>query len=293
MANYYELLKVQPTASSSEIEFAIETRYNQLRRLVTHHDPNVVSQATQTIRLLEQIRGTLCNEAKRANYDEAIGLRGAMAGLTDPEAVLRNFPAPAVMTPPSRLNSAQAVATTTATTKPDLWDCPKCHTTNPPMSEHCFKCGTQLLRVCPECNGKTSLITTNVCGKCGLDYDLASQRKDLQQTILKFAMDDGELVRQLEKAKKTKNPGFLGTILDVAMVASSIGAIALFFSDIPEVGIILLFPILFILAPMVIFKTYLTREASKKVLDYEQRLSENREKSNQAQQAYDHLTKNS
>ena len=48
MATYYEFLQVAPTASVAEIEAAWEERYNHWRRLVTHHDPQVVNEANQS-----------------------------------------------------------------------------------------------------------------------------------------------------------------------------------------------------------------------------------------------------
>lgn len=52
-ANYYEILNLQPTASSADIQTAFENQYNQWRRLVTHHDPKVVNQANQALQALE------------------------------------------------------------------------------------------------------------------------------------------------------------------------------------------------------------------------------------------------
>src|SRR4030042_1728961 len=89
MANrsYYEILGVAPAASQAEIEIVIEERYNKWRRLVTHHDQSVVTQANQALQAIEQIRATLTNPQKREVYDAAIGLKGAVGGLGDPEAI--------------------------------------------------------------------------------------------------------------------------------------------------------------------------------------------------------------
>ncbi len=214
-----------------------------------------------------------------------------MAGLADPEAVLRNIPASAVITPPSRLNAGQTSTVQPVPSKPELWDCPKCHTTNPPMSEHCFKCGTQLLRVCPECNEKTSLITTNICGKCGADYNVAFQRKGLQQKILAYTMEDGELSHQFENAKE-KPMGCFNAFMGVTMVALFIGSL-FSFADYPEAGIIFLILGLLALVTMIITNTNVSNKSKKMVLEYEQKLSKNREELNRVQQAYDQLTKNS
>ena len=55
MPNYYEVLKLLPTATRTEVEYAIEAEYNQWRRLVTHHDPKMVEQANRHLRVLEEI----------------------------------------------------------------------------------------------------------------------------------------------------------------------------------------------------------------------------------------------
>ncbi len=88
MTNYYQTLNLSPSATTRQIEAAIDHQYNKWRRLVTHHDPNIAHQANQALRLLQDIRGTLTNPAKREVYDKAIGLRGTVGGLADPEALL-------------------------------------------------------------------------------------------------------------------------------------------------------------------------------------------------------------
>jgi hypothetical protein len=203
MANYYEMLKIQPAATSAEITEAIEAQYNQWRRLVTHHDPNIVNQANQALAKLEQIRTTLTDPAKRGIYDAAIEVHGPTAGLADPEAVLRDMPAAAAMTPPARIAAGRVTAPLAqrAAATSSLWASPKCQTETPPMSEHCFKCGTQLLRICPECGGMTSLISTGVCGKCGYRYERAVQRKELKQQISLLQGQQQNLGAELTKTK--------------------------------------------------------------------------------------------
>ena len=74
MPNYYEIIKVQPTAPTAEIVNACEAQYNQWRRLVTHHDQDVVNQANQALQTIEQIRLTLTDTEKRGVYDAAVGI---------------------------------------------------------------------------------------------------------------------------------------------------------------------------------------------------------------------------
>jgi DnaJ-class molecular chaperone len=65
MLNYYEILQVASTATTTDIEVACEAHYNRWRRLVTHHDSSVVAQANQALQQLEQIRATLTDPQKR------------------------------------------------------------------------------------------------------------------------------------------------------------------------------------------------------------------------------------
>lgn len=178
MTNYYDFLNINPAASPAEIETALESTRTKWRRLINHHDPNIVNQANQALTILEQIQGTLTNTDKRAAYDTGIGLTGVVAGLADPEALLKTMP----LVPPSVKNvqSHKPVETTSD----DLWACPKCGAVNPELSPSCFNCGAQLLRVCPECNQKRSLVKTGVCGNCGSRYDIAVKKRQELRNVL-------------------------------------------------------------------------------------------------------------
>jgi hypothetical protein len=180
MPNYYEVLKVQPSASQTEIETAYEAQYNQWRRLVTHHDPDVVNQANQALQALETIRTTLTDSTKRSIYDTAIGVSNATGGLADPMAALQRGPVGGpMMTPPApRTMTQPAPAAPSAATT--LWVCPQCGSDNPAETFHCFRCGTQLVRQCPECSNMTSLVATGFCGTCGYKYDTAVRRAELR-----------------------------------------------------------------------------------------------------------------
>ena len=67
--NYYQILGITPSATVAEVETAVEGHYNKWRRLVTHHDPNVVTRANQALQAIERIRTTLTTPDKRAVYD--------------------------------------------------------------------------------------------------------------------------------------------------------------------------------------------------------------------------------
>lgn len=200
MANYYELLKVQPTASSTEIEAAIETQYNQWRRLVTHHDPNVVNQANQALASLQHIRAILTDPGKRAGYDAAIGLSGqSLGGLADPEALLSqasSAPTPIITPPGGIVRTPPASTSATKDVRLDAWECPKCKSPNPIGTRHCKKCGAQVGISCPKCN---HLIDVNAkhCSECGADI-----QRELQQK--KAAEEERAKLEALRKAEEIK-----------------------------------------------------------------------------------------
>jgi len=212
VTTYYEILKVAPTATGAEIEAAYEAQYNQWRRLVTHHDPSIVNQANQALQVLETIRATLTDPDKRSVYNAAIGLGGSMGGLADPEAILR-MSAP-VVTPPPPPRPAATSAPTGPTAGPGLWACPKCGTENPAQTKHCFKCGTQLVRECPECKQLSSLVATGFCGQCGYNYNVALRRAELRPKIAGLQEELAALSKNIKavEAKKSSLPIWLGLI---------------------------------------------------------------------------------
>lgn len=226
MANYYELLKVSPSASAQEISSAFDAQYEQWRRLVTHHDPNVVNQANQAIQLLEQIRATLTDPNKRAAHDEGIGLR-SVGGLADPTAIL-NMPS-VTMTPPApRQMPERAQVGAVVAAAPALWTCPKCKKENPPSTRFCFNCGTQLVRTCPECGQETSLVATGFCGNCGYNYDVAAQRARLKSEIenasSRISYASGQLNEAKARTSKAMNwaaIGIIGLLIACVITASA------------------------------------------------------------------------
>ena len=86
MPTYYEILRVSPSATVSEIEAAYKTQWAQVQRLTTHSDPGTASKARQGLQFLEQVYFTLTDPARRAAYDASIGLNGFVGGPADPQA---------------------------------------------------------------------------------------------------------------------------------------------------------------------------------------------------------------
>lgn len=230
MANYYEMLQVAPTASATEIETAYEAQYNQWRRLVTHHDPNVVNQANQALQTLEVIRGTLSDSSKRAAYDAGIGVSGPIGGLADPAALLQSLQRPAPPAPIAAPAPPAPVQMATAAPMPvaGLWHCGKCSTDNPPQTKFCFKCGNQLVRQCPECGKETSLISTGMCGECGYSYDAAMHRREVRIELGNLQASLATTQKEIQEASGQSNMGQLGCgsiilLIGLLLLGSSLG----------------------------------------------------------------------
>jgi hypothetical protein len=202
MPNYYEILKVSSSATRTEIEEACESQYNLWRRLVTHHDPSIVNQANQSLQALETIRQTLADPDKRVIYDAAIGVSGQVGALADPDAILHmsmpQMTPPAPHQPPIGTRPAPVAGSS-------LWTCPQCGTDNPAQTRHCFKCGTELVRVCPECKQMTSLVATGMCGHCGYRYDVAVRHDEIRTTIQNAQHEISLLSNQVALAQTAQN----------------------------------------------------------------------------------------
>ena len=176
MNNYYEFLKIQPNAPVAEIQMALDTFYNQSRRLVTHHDPLVVQAANRDLLMIEQARTTLLDPSKRADYDTLLSL-GTMGGLAD--SSVQPSPVP-VMTPPM----VQRTGVATPIPQPsmvnnDAWVCSNCRTANPVRTKFCKKCGNQLGRNCPKCS---TLLETGApfCSECGVNVREYERELEIQ-----------------------------------------------------------------------------------------------------------------
>lgn len=191
--SYYEILGVAPSAAVTEIETAYEDHYNKWRRLVTHHDPNVVTQANQALQTLEQIRTTLTAPDKRAAYDAGIGVGGAVGGLGDPDAVTSVLHQAGLlsrsMSPPT---GARARSVTGQ--RIDAWICPKCQTANAVGKLFCTECGQSIGRECPNC-GQTIESRAEFCSECGVDVQATARAKQ-------EAVEEAAHARALEEQRQ-------------------------------------------------------------------------------------------
>ncbi len=174
MATYYDVLQVTPTATLAEIETAYEAQYNRWRRLVTHHDPDMVNRANQALQVLERLRVTLVDPAKRAAYDESIGLQGLVGGLAVLQARPQTTrPAPP---PPRPRVEPQTPHNLGAGPSVNAWVCPRCQTANAIHTRFCKQCGHKLGHECPQC-GDLIEVAAQHCTRCGVDVERFVQQQ--------------------------------------------------------------------------------------------------------------------
>lgn len=265
MPSYYEILQIAPTAGATEIETAYETQYNQWRRLVTHHDPDIVNQANQALQALEKIRTTLADPVRRAAYNEGIGIGGVMGGLADPAAMLRAIQPPAAPPPPlPSATAATQVAAPPAMPASGLWACAKCGTDNPAQTKFCFKCGNQLVRKCPACGKEASLIATGRCGECGVDYDEAIHRNEVKAQIVQLEKE----LREKEQEHTEELAGSHDTSMAILGVIMAIFGIIFVLMTMTTSGFGILFGLIVAgIGGMMLFNASNTRKQNKSQAD--------------------------
>ena len=183
MPTYYEILNIQPTATNAEIERALDNQYNKYRRLVTHHDPNIVNQANFALQTLEKIRAILTEASKKSAYDAAIGasfgrvVTPPVSGAYRPRPVLASpkFASSGTPSTPRHLPPTQSSA-------PRNWTCPTCKTPNAVNSQFCKKCGESLAFSCPTCS---QLVEKNAefCTSCGINIEQAHHKIELEEEL--------------------------------------------------------------------------------------------------------------
>jgi len=191
MPSYYEVLKVESTASIEEIQTAIDEQYNQFLRLVNHQNPEVVEQANRALRQLEQIRSTLTDPGKRADYDQSLDF----GGLADPSAILQAADARGFsMTPAPPRPRDQAVSEPTT-----AWKCEQCGKMNRIGSKICAECGAILARDCPNGCGNVVQLREKFCSTCG-----KSVAEALAQLQLEWEQAQSKTVEEIQAKIQTK-----------------------------------------------------------------------------------------
>jgi hypothetical protein len=198
MPNYYEILSVNPAAGPQELEAAIESQYNQVRRLTTHHDAGIVNQANQALLILEQARTTLLNPAKRAEYDVSLGI--GIAGVADPE-LTNSSRAPAIANP-SPLAGFNPPVQAQPPALANAWYCPQCQRPSPMGTLFCTNCRQTIGRICPNCQASYEA-KANYCPRCGQSYESASRNAQLTEGIHQKKMQRISLASQ---AGSTSSP---------------------------------------------------------------------------------------
>ena len=177
--NFYEIIGLQNEADSSEIETALDTRYDQWRALVTNHDPKVVSEANQALMTIEEIRKTLLDPNKRIEYDRALN---SIGGLEDPSTL----PAPSGfgtgwMAPP-RPKPSRPASQQEEIDDGHTWICSSCKKKYPVGTRFCKSCGNQLGVECPSC-GRLTYINNRYCQDCGVDIQGAIKQKEAEARL--------------------------------------------------------------------------------------------------------------
>lgn len=226
MINYYEVLELDQTASKEMIEIKLDEQYAKWRALVTHHDPNIATQASKAIQTIEEARETLTNPLKKHSYDQSLQAHLAtMGGLVDPTLVV-NQPVtqpgfgmamprrPIVVTAP-----AQNVE------RLDAWTCKKCQKANPKGTTFCSNCGGVVGVNCPSC-GALGDYSEKFCSECGKDKKAEFEKNK------KFQLQGlGEAIAKVEEeisfvkqdpvgfAKNKLNVGKFGGCVIVLIVA--------------------------------------------------------------------------
>jgi len=174
MGNYYEILAITPQANSEEITNAIGNHYNQVRRLINHHDPVVVNQANQALLVLEQMKVVLLDPQKKADYDLSISTVG---GLVDSTAHSTNVPG---QTNIGIVNTQNNLGGNVLGT--DGWICPKCQRLNPKGALFCQYCSEAIGKICPNCmthyESKVAF-----CPSCGKSIEQAQKKNQLAQAL--------------------------------------------------------------------------------------------------------------
>jgi hypothetical protein len=222
--NYYDVIGTPISATIEQIQVACDSKYDEWRRLVNHHEAAIQTQAQQALQTIETIRQTLLDPSRRAAYDTGLGLTPTVGGLTD----LSLPSASPALAPPSPNATAAAPGPQRGRAAINPWSCPNCGADNAAGTHYCPQCRTQLVRSCPACGKETSLIATGNCTNCGAVYDSALRSARVQAVERQISdaqarLDASATLRQRAEAEQTRQQ----TRANQAkrwLVASGIGA---------------------------------------------------------------------
>jgi RNA polymerase subunit RPABC4/transcription elongation factor Spt4 len=234
----YQFIGVPISATTQEIDTAILAKYNEFRRLVTHHDQNIVTQATVALQTLEQARGILLNPQQRASYDQSLGLTSGTGGLADPSSLLNRLTgaSSSVSMPPVAMAPLASQSTRPLNQPPnpgerlDAWVCNRCRVVNPIGTRFCKQCGNQVGMDCPKC-GRLMEANSQFCQECGVNVReyLVVQEEEERMRAMEIAQ------RQRMEAERL---AMLGPIVSNSNNAWSLTKVGCFLYFIPVVNLI-------------------------------------------------------
>ena len=226
MPTYYEFLQVDDTASVQEIQIALDQKYNECRRLVTHHDQDIVNQANMALQSLEKIRGTLLNTESKSVYDETLGLSASQVGGLMDLDVSASQPLSGASAVPSMLGGGPFQQTITPNKQPsntpvDGWHCSKCNSISQSGSLFCKSCGAELGYPCPQC-GTPVEHTAKFCPSCGVN---PSEFIEEQERAKAEAIElwQKEMQHVLSQAESQLSTGMYGLVKDTLGVFDGLG----------------------------------------------------------------------
>jgi len=193
MENYYEILSITPQANSEENTNSIGNHYNQVRRLINHHDPGVVNQANQALLVLEKMKVVLSDPLKKAEYNLSITTVGSLLDtFTYSTNVLEqtNF-----IIGNTQNNLGGYVLGT------DGWICPKCQQPNLKGALFCQYCSEAIGRICSDCmthyESKVAF-----CPSGGKSIEQAQKKSQLAQAL------QNKQIRKSNLSQKTFESAF-------------------------------------------------------------------------------------
>ena len=223
MPTYYEALRVQPNATQAEIESAYAKPYDYWRRLVTHHDPDVVNRANQALQWLEKIHATLSDPAMRRAYDASLGLGDTLGGLTDPQA------RPTTGRPPPPPPRAGQYTQPGAAERTDAWVCSRCQRANAIGAQFCIQCGQKIGVVCVRC-GKMTRADTPFCQACGVNLQDAIREKEIEEAErIRREREEAQQRAQKEAQLKIEQEKLQGIRIGVTVLGVIAGALTAYF----------------------------------------------------------------
>lgn len=168
-----------------------------------------------------------------------------------------------------------------------LWTCYKCQAINPPQTKCCFECGTELMRLCPECKSETSLVATKMCGKCGYSYEQALRREELRRQVTELRQRLFSLEEEYTEVYQKAN-GFppLNVVLKTELFIGAFLYVSILFRE-------LIFVLILITTPIVcywVIKTiYTYRKATRKLPHLSQTVALLRKQLQQLETDYDSI----